>query len=159
MQYSSALTSAPGGGACAMGSTQPLKMSTSKTPGGKDGRCVRVTTLPLSQCRKSRRSRSLNLLEPREPHQACSGTLLPLPYQMEVRGHHHAQVVFFGIKVLIGDLRRGSVADCLLGLRVRTPPGALIPVSCECCVCAQVQVSKTGRSLVQRSPTDCGVYQ
>ena len=30
------------------GSTQPLKMSTRKTPGGEDGRCVRVTTLPPS---------------------------------------------------------------------------------------------------------------
>ena len=33
---------------CALGSTQPLKMSTRKTPGGKDGRCVGVTTLPPS---------------------------------------------------------------------------------------------------------------
>ena len=29
-------------------------------------------------------------------------------------------------------------------------------VCCECCV-NQVEVSATGRSLVQRSPTDCGV--
>jgi hypothetical protein len=33
---------------CALGSTHPLKMSTRKTPVGKDGRCVRVTTLPPS---------------------------------------------------------------------------------------------------------------
>jgi hypothetical protein len=26
-----------------------------------------------------------------------------------------------------------------------------------CCVCYQVEVSATGWSLVQRSPTDCGV--
>jgi hypothetical protein len=32
----------------ALWSTQPLKMSTRKTPGGKGGRCVRVTTLPPS---------------------------------------------------------------------------------------------------------------
>jgi hypothetical protein len=32
----------------ALGSTQPLKMSTKKTPGGEDGRCVSVTTLPSS---------------------------------------------------------------------------------------------------------------
>jgi hypothetical protein len=32
----------------ALGSTEPLKMSTRKTPGGKDGRCVSVTTLPPS---------------------------------------------------------------------------------------------------------------
>jgi hypothetical protein len=29
-------------------------------------------------------------------------------------------------------------------------------VSCEC-LCYQVEVSAMGRSLVQRSPTDCGV--
>jgi hypothetical protein len=29
-------------------------------------------------------------------------------------------------------------------------------VSCEC-LCCQVEVSATGRSLVQRSPTDCRV--
>ena len=33
---------------CALGSTQPLKMSIRKTPGGEGGRCVRVTTLPPS---------------------------------------------------------------------------------------------------------------
>jgi hypothetical protein len=60
---------------CALGSTQPLEMSTRKTPGGKDGRCVRVTTLPPSLCRKSRRSRSLNLLDPQVRRQACSGKL------------------------------------------------------------------------------------
>ena len=47
------------------------------TPGGEGGRCVRVTTLPHSQCQKLRRSRSLNLLEPQEPLQACSGKPLP----------------------------------------------------------------------------------
>jgi hypothetical protein len=60
---------------CALGSTQPLKISTRKTPGGEGSRCVMVTTLPPSQCRKSRRSRSLNLLEPQEPHQACAENL------------------------------------------------------------------------------------
>jgi hypothetical protein len=30
-------------------------------------------------------------------------------------------------------------------------------VSCEC-LCCQEEVSATDRSLVQRSPTDCGVY-
>jgi hypothetical protein len=49
-------------------------------PGGKDGRCVRVTTLPPSWCRKSRRSGSLNLLESEEPLQACSGK--PLPFTL-----------------------------------------------------------------------------
>ena len=30
-------------------------------------------------------------------------------------------------------------------------------VYCEFCVCCQVDVSATGRLLVQRSPTECGV--
>ena len=33
----------------------------------------------------------------------------------------------------------------------------LLFVCCKCCVCCQV-VSATGWSLVQRSPTDCGVF-
>jgi hypothetical protein len=38
----------------------------------------------------------------------------------------------------------------------KVPPGAWMFFYCECCVC-QVEVSATGRSLVQRSPTACGV--
>jgi hypothetical protein len=49
-------------------------------------------------------------------------------------------------------LRRVSAACRLLGLRVRTLPGTWMSLSCECC---QVEVSATGRSLVQRSPTEC----
>jgi hypothetical protein len=52
--------------------------------------------------------------------------------------------------------RRRSAAECLLGSWVRIPPGAWMFVSCECLRC-QVEVCETGRSLVQRSPTDCGV--
>jgi hypothetical protein len=40
---------------CALGSTRALQMSTRNTPGGKDDRCLRVTTLPPSQCRVSRK--------------------------------------------------------------------------------------------------------
>jgi hypothetical protein len=65
---------------CALGSTHPLKMSTRKTPGGEGGRYVRVTTFPPSQYRKSRRSRSLNLLETQESLEACSGKPLCLPF-------------------------------------------------------------------------------
>ena len=52
------------------------------------------------------------------------------------------------------DLRRGSAAATLLGLRVRIPRGhgCLPLVSVVCC---QVEVYAKGLSLVQRSPTEC----
>jgi hypothetical protein len=52
-------------------------------------------------------------------------------------------------------LRRGSAAARLLRLWARISPGAWMFVCCECCVlsCA------SGRSLVQRSPTECGVSE
>jgi hypothetical protein len=52
------------------------------------------------------------------------------------------------------DLRRRFAAIRLLRLRVRILPVTWMPVSCECC---QVEVSASGWSLVQRSPTECGV--
>ena len=56
-------------------------------------------------------------------------------------------------------LMRGSAAARLLGLWVRIPPerhGYLSVVSVACC---QVEVSVSGWSLVQRSPTECGVSE
>jgi hypothetical protein len=55
-------------------------------------------------------------------------------------------------------LRRGSVAARLLGLRVWIPPGAWMFVSCEWRVLSG-ETSATGRSLIQRSPTECGVSE
>jgi len=63
----------------ALGSTQPLtEMSTGAFPGGKGGRCIRLTTLPPS-CAVVVKSGNLNFLEPSGPFQACNGTALPLP--------------------------------------------------------------------------------
>ena len=45
-------------------------------PGGKCGRCVRLTTLPHS-CAVVMKSGNLNFLEPSGPLQACNGTDLP----------------------------------------------------------------------------------
>jgi hypothetical protein len=42
-------------------------------PGGKGGRCVRLTTYPPS-CADVKKSGSLNLLEPSGSVQACNGT-------------------------------------------------------------------------------------
>ena len=64
----------------ALGSTQPLtEMSTRIFPGGKGGRCVRLTTLPPS-CAVVTKSGSLNFLEPSGPVQACNGTDLSFPF-------------------------------------------------------------------------------
>ena len=51
-------------------------------------------------------------------------------------------------------LRRGSAAAHLLRLWVRIQPEAWISLCCECCV-----LSGRGRSLVQRSPTQCGMSE
>jgi hypothetical protein len=61
-----------------LGSTQPLtEMSTRCIfPGGKCGRCVRLTTLPLS-CAVVKKSGNFNFLEPSGSPQARNGTALP----------------------------------------------------------------------------------
>ena len=60
----------------ALGSTQSLtEMSTGLFPGGKGGRCVRLTTLPTS-CAFVMKSGNLNYLEPSGPLQACNGNAL-----------------------------------------------------------------------------------
>jgi hypothetical protein len=43
----------------------------------------------------------------------------------------------------------------LAGMRVWIVPGTWIYIYCACRVVCQVEVSATGRSLAQRSPTDC----
>jgi hypothetical protein len=45
----------------------------------------------------------------------------------------------------------------LAGNAVRIPPG--MTVSCKCCEFCLVEVSAIGRSLVQTSPTECGVSE
>jgi hypothetical protein len=55
-------------------------------------------------------------------------------------------------------LRRSSTDSRLLGLRVRIPVGHEC-VSLVSVLCCEVEVSATGRFLVHRSPTDCGVSE
>jgi len=50
-------------------------------PGGKGGRCARLTTLPPS-CAVVTKSGNLNFQEPSGPVQACNGTALPLPLRL-----------------------------------------------------------------------------
>ena len=59
----------------ALGLTHPLTVP-GAFPGGKDGRCVRLTNLPQS-CAVVMKSGNLNFLEPSGPLQACNGTALP----------------------------------------------------------------------------------
>jgi hypothetical protein len=54
-------------------------------------------------------------------------------------------------------LKRGSAASCLLGLRVWIPPGLGCP-SRVSIVCCQGEVPATGRSPVQRIPTEYSVF-
>jgi hypothetical protein len=64
----------------ALGSTQHLtEMSTRNISWGKGGRCVRLTTLPLT-CAVVKKSGNLNFLEPSGLLQACNGTDLLLSY-------------------------------------------------------------------------------
>jgi hypothetical protein len=53
-------------------------------------------------------------------------------------------------------IRRGSEAVRLLGLRIRIPPGVWMSLLWLLCVVTQ-EISAWGSSLVQRSPTECGV--
>jgi hypothetical protein len=75
----------------------------------------------------------------------------------EMSENSEAQILFILLSLTLWSprgLRRGSTAARLLELWVRIPPRAWMSVSCECC---QVEVSASGWSLVQRSPTECGV--
>jgi len=70
----------------ALGLTQPLvKMGTRNTPGGKGGRCVRLTTSPPSYAECHENLGSLNLLEPSGPHRACYRAPLTLLIFVDLR--------------------------------------------------------------------------
>jgi len=68
-----------------LGSTQPLtEMSTRGISWGKDGRCVRLTTLPPS-CVVVTKSGNLNFLERSGPPKTCYAIALLLPLHLPSR--------------------------------------------------------------------------
>ena len=69
----------------------------------------------------------------------------------------HINSYFFQAISVAACLRRGSAAAHLLVLRVRIPPIAYKSVVSA--VCCHVEVSTSGCSLVQKSPTECGVSE
>ena len=85
----------------------------------------------------------------------------PVEAELRTDGQTDTRTDMTKLKVAFCNYANASkklyVADCFLGLRVRIPPSAWASVSCECCVCFQVEVSAMGRFFIQRSPTDCGV--
>jgi hypothetical protein len=97
--------------------------------------------------------------------------LLTTEHSIYPTGISHYYLKHFGSKLFLFQLncvlswsqwpyglRRGSAAASLLGLRVRIPPG-YGHVSLVSVVCCHVEVSASGWSLVQTSPTDCGVSE
>jgi hypothetical protein len=70
---------------------------------------------------------------------------------------YHLFIICIYVVMWPHGLKRVSATAHLLGLRVRIPPVTWMFVSCECRVCFQIEISATGRSLVQRSPTECGL--
>jgi len=62
-------------------------------PGGKGGRCVRLTNLPPS-CAVVIESWNLNSLEPSGPLQACNGTALPFTCNQGQLVHIHVKPYF-----------------------------------------------------------------
>jgi len=76
-------------------------------PGGKGGRCVRLTILPTS-CAVVTKSGNLNFLEPSGPLRACNGTDLPLPYIDYVTQQMNETGVIAIGKVVVSRKRRNQ---------------------------------------------------
>ena len=81
-------------------------------PGGKGGRCVRLTTLPPS-CAVVMKSGNLNFLEPSGPLQACNGTALP----------------FFSLIIQLRKCER--LVSCLLSSKVVMPKKKKLHIVCN----------------------------
>jgi hypothetical protein len=93
----------------------------------------------------------------RNPQQASGRR--PMPATARRPGSAHTTVtatIIDSRSQWSAGLGHGCEAARFLNLRIWIPPLAWMSVSCECC---EVQVSATGRSLVQMIPTEWGVSQ
>ena len=98
----------------ALGSTQPLKQKwvPEEFSGGKCGRCVRLTTLPLS-CVVVMKSGNLNFLEPSGPLQACNGTAKIMSSSNLPHRPEGTSVVWCYTMSLVKNYRHVREAQCL----------------------------------------------
>jgi hypothetical protein len=65
-------------------------------PAGKCGRCVKLTTLPLS-CTIVKKSGNLNFLEPSGPLQACNGTATYWECNIKIHLEKHSGGAWIGL--------------------------------------------------------------
>ena len=79
-----------------------------------------------------------------------------LPYHSTPYSQIYWQCCVLSRSRYLHALKRRCAVTCLLGLRVRILPVVWMSLSFYF-MCCQVEVSATGRSLVQRSPSECGV--
>jgi hypothetical protein len=86
---------------CALGLTQPLKMSTRDFSWGKGGWCVWLTTYHPRGAEASRKSGALTYLEPLGPPWPVAGW--PLPNYCENMGKCKCNIIFGHVRI-IGSL-------------------------------------------------------
>jgi hypothetical protein len=124
-----------------------------------------ITLLPRMCGQRSAQTKYLNPVPSRPTYTAARSftrnlpqiLIKTLPWIMTLLAIYNRHNVKFRPSRWPRGLRRGSAAARLLGLRVRIPPRAWMFVVSV--VRFQVEVSASGRSLVQRSPTECGVSE
>ena len=86
--------------------------------------------------------------------------LLIIRYKVSCRKTQVLRYMFVHVPMPILVAARSKAWVCgrsLAGIAGSNPAGAWISVCCV--VCCRAEVSATGRSLVQRSPTECGVSE
>jgi len=86
---------------------------------------------------------------------ASNSPVFPLKIMFTIYYYYYYHYHYYHLSQWPRGLRRRSAAARLLGLRVRIPPWTCLTVVSV--VCFKVEVSASGWSHVQRSPTEYGV--